>query len=578
MSLNAAIQIGRSALTASQVGIQVAGNNMANAATPGYSRQVAMFRSFSGDGSSLGVSIGRGVYTQAVRRQIDEALQARMYLGVADESAARFRSSVYSTIESTIGELSDRDLSSELSSFFNAWSERANLTRSNAAVVQQGDKLAAAMRRQRGFLDQQREQIDRQIGAAAVQADGLLSTIAELNRQIASAEVGEAQANTLRDTRDQAVAQLAELMDVQVIDRGREGVDVLVGSTPLVYGSTSRGLDVRRETVDGSIRVVMSTKTPPEEITPASGALGAMLAERTRGVDEAIQSLDRLTSQLIHRVNRLHSTGANAAGLTESTATLKVAQADRGRAFNDTLNQTMRGLPFEAENGGFTVRVKDSSGGAARLVRVPVDLDGITNAGTPGTGDDTTPEQVRLAINAIDGLTATWTSDGRLSVRASPGFEFSFEDDSSGALAVLGVNAYFTGKDATDVGVRADLVEDPGRLMTGRYTDGNFVENATALRLAGLADEALTSLGGRSLQQFWQDRVQTIGVRASTANAEAQATATVRQSLESQRLALSGVSMDEESINLLAFQRQYQGAAKLISVADALMDQLFRLV
>jgi len=52
----------------------------------------------------------------------------------------------------------------------------------------------------------------------------------------------------------------------------------------------------------------------------------------------------------------------------------------------------------------------------------------------------------------------------------------------------------------------------------------------------------------------------------------------VRESLDAQRQSLSGVSIDEESINLLNFQRQYQGAARFISVVDEMTQTLLSIV
>src|SRR5262245_31918934 len=122
MSLSSALQIGNSALTASQLAIQIAGNNMANAATPGYSRQIA-FLVPARSNTAGRLSVGTGVNVSAVRRQIDDALQARLYAGVSTEAASSQQYQILSQVESALGELGDNDLSSELSGFFNSWSE-----------------------------------------------------------------------------------------------------------------------------------------------------------------------------------------------------------------------------------------------------------------------------------------------------------------------------------------------------------------------------------------------------------------------------------------------------------------------
>jgi flagellar hook-associated protein 1 FlgK len=568
MSLNSALNIGRSALTASQIGIQVAGNNLANASTPGYSRQSAYFSPASSQFIGNGVAVGRGVVTDSVRRQVDNALQARLFNTLSTESAALQRSSVYSGVESAIGELSDNDISSGLSSFFNTWSERANLTKSSASVVQEGDRLAALLRRQRTSLTQLRDQIDGQIGAAVVQADALMSTIAQLNVQVSTAEGTGAEASTLRDQRDRAISELAQLMDVSVVDNGAQGLTVLVGSEPIVVAGTSRGLSLSRENdANGDVQAIIRTKDRPTAIIPREGQLGAMLSGRTEAVDDATNAIDTLASQLIFQVNKLHSTGTNATGLSTTTGTLQVASGDRTRALNDPANTTFSRLPFAASNSS-----------QSTTVRIDVDLDGLTAAGLPGTSDDTSLEDIRAALDAVSGITATITSEGKLKIDADAGVEFSFSEDSSSVLAVLGVNAYFTGTDASTIGVREDLLTSPDSLAVGRMVDGTFVENATALGLADLLESSLTDLNGRSITSFWREKVAAIGTKSAGAAMDASAAGDVRASLENQRAAVSGVSTDEESLNLMAFQRQYQGAARLISVADEMFDTLMSLV
>lgn len=577
MSLTAALQIGRSALNASQVGLQVAGNNMANAATPGYSRQVMYLESMRPDGSGR-IYLGRGVQIRDVRRQVDEALNNRLLIGVADEAAANHRLNVIAQLESTLNELSGNDLSSELTGFFTAWSERANGTKSDALVVQQGGKIASFVQKLRGELTDQRNQIDGQLGALVTRADQLTTTIAQINAEIAQAEAGETTASTLRDQRDLALGELSQIIDITTVEQPSGAVDVLVGSTPIVLAGESRGLQIKRRVNGSEVNVTVSTRANDQTLNASSGQIGALLEGRTTDVDGAISKLDAVTSRLIFEVNKLHSTGRNERQMTSALGTLAVGTLDRTRALNDTNNTTTAGLPYQAANGGFYVQVKQTSTGQERMVRVDVDLDGLTAAGTPGFADDTSAEDIRAALAAIPGLNATFTSDGRLDVRAAQGFEFSFSEDSSGALAVLGVNSFFSGKNASDIAMDAGLAADPSRLASGRMINGQFVSNGTAMNLVALQDRGLAELNGRSMSGSWQDSVQAVAVRTASADGELQAATIVRESLDAQRAAISGVSVDEEAINLMQYQRQYQGAARLISIADEMMQTLIQLV
>ncbi|HRJ49526.1 MAG TPA: flagellar basal body rod C-terminal domain-containing protein, partial [Phycisphaerales bacterium] len=295
-------------------------------------------------------------------------------------------------------------------------------------------------------------------------------------------------------------------------------------------------------------------------------------------VDGTIRQLDAVASQLIFQVNRLHSTGANLSNLSGATGSLSIPASDRGLAMNDPGNRAFSSLPFAATHGSFTVRVKNTADGSFQSVRVNVDLDGVGPGGVLTTAHDTSAEDIRAAIDGITGLSASFSPEGRLVVRAASGFEFSFEDDTSSALAVLGVNSYFTGVNGSDIAVRDDLKSNPSGLMSGRMTAGGLVENANAMAIVGLQDASNDVLGGRSIRQGWIDAVQEVGIRTSSAESRTLALGVVQESLEAQRASISGVSIDEEALNLMNFQRQYQGAARVISVADQLMQTLMSLV
>ena len=85
----------------------------------------------------------------------------------------------------------------------------------------------------------------------------------------------------------------------------------------------------------------------------------------------------------------------------------------------------------------------------------------------------------------------------------------------------------------------------------------------------------MASLKGQSLTDQYQATINRIGTAASTANKEADAAQGITDTLTSQRSALSGVSLDEETVNLIRQQQAFQGAARLITTIDAMMASLF---
>jgi len=572
MSLSATMQIARSALITSQLGLQVTSQNMANAATPGYTRQIAMLQALRGRASDP-YQIGQGVAVQDVRRQIDEALQRRLWNSNSDEYSSAQQLNVLSQLETILNEGTEFDMSTQLSSFFSSWTEATTLLDSEPNIINQGTTLSSYIRNMQSDLIGQREQLEEQIDAQVLRADSILDEIASINEVIAVNEIGDAEAAGLRDRRDQIVTELAQLMDVTVVETNGGGYDIYSGSTPIIQGTNNRGLQISRVTEGDTltVRVELAADSTPLPIT--SGSIGGLLTSRDGAIDATLEKLDTLAAQLIFEVNRLHSTGTNEDWLTGSSGTLQVGATDQLLALNDPNNSTFADLPFAAVNGSFVITLKNDSGDIVSTQQIDIDLDGLTSAGVPGFSEDTSAEDIRAALDGIDGITASFDPSGRLVVDADPGFNYSFSEDTSGVLATMGVNTFFEGTSASTIGVRDDV-----NVMLGRMEGDQFIANGTALAMGNLASEAADGLGGLSISKFWAQQAQDVAVKTSGARTSANADRLVRESLDGQRAGVSGVSIDEESLNLITYQRQYQAAAQVITTAQQMFDTLLSLV
>jgi len=566
MSINGALQIGQSAILASQAALQVAGNNMANASTPGYNRQVARLSPSRPEFIGRGGFVGTGVQLSRIQRTVDIALQGRARNAIADQNAAEVDQRFLNAIELIRNELSDQDLSSRLSAFFNSFSELANNPTDEAVrtvVVQQGSGLANAIRGLRAEHANVREEIDRSLGATVRTVDGLLDQIAEVNRQIVETEQGGSggDANALRDRRDVLVDELSEYLPVSTVEQPNGALDIHVGSVPVVLAGESRGVVLRTQTEGDTITVSLRVKADGTTLNPDGGQIGALFRQRSETVDPAIADLDNLAQALIFQVNRIHSQGQGTRGYTSVTGLNTVRDATANLAAD------ANAIPFEIRNGSFELHVTNQSTGERTTVLVAVD---------PNT---TSLQQLAARISAaFPGGTgsASVTPDGALKIDASSGYQVSFSDDSSGVLAALGINGFFAGSDATDIAVNQAIVDDPRLLASGQgHVDGS---NGAALAIAALENLSVESLGGRSIRGFWQSATTDLAVRTQAANTKAESTALVRESLDAQIQGVSGVSIDEESINMLAYQRQFQAAARYIATIDETLQTLLSML
>ncbi len=560
MSLNGALNIGRSAIVASQAAMQVAGNNMANAATKGYHRRTVHLAAAGDELIQRAQFVGTGVQLLAIRREVDTAMQSRFRNASSQENSALISQRFLTALETIQNELTDNDLSSELSNFFNSFSELANNPEDHAVrtlVIEHGRNLA---NRLSTLLNQHNDilaEVDRALATAVLTADGIVDRIAQLNIQIAQTEQGRSQANALRDQRDLLIDELAEFLDVSVVEQPNGALDVFVGSIPVVLSGISRGLEMRTQSVGNQVEVTIRVAADGTQLQVDAGRIGGLMQQRSQTVQPAIDDLNTFASQLIFEVNRQHAQGQGRTGQTSVTGTYGVNDPTA------TLNSAAAGLDFPISNGSFFIHVTHQATGLRTTHQINVN------------GDADSLNDLINEINVVVGVpnvTAATGLGNTLTLTAASGFQISFSDDTSSTLAALGINTFFDGANASDIDINQIVANDPDRLAAGAgHVPGS---NGTALAMANLQNQQITALSDRSLREFWQESVNGLAVRTAAANDSVDATRLVRESLSAQIQAVSGVSLDEEAINLLLFQRQFQAAARFIAVIDETLQTL----
>lgn len=569
MGLTSSLQIGRSGLLTSQAALQVAGNNLANLTTEGYHKTDARVTATRAHEIQNGVFIGQGVQLTAITRRVDEALEARLRGSVSDQAGSRVTQDLFSEIEAIENELSEVDVSTRLATFFNAWSDLANNPQDlslRTLVVEEAQTLTDFIQSVRGEFGQMQQRIDDRLGNAVDSVNNLLDRIVDLNRSIALQEGGKSgEATGLRDQRDLTLTELSEYIDFTTVEQRSGALDIYVGSLPLVLGTQNRGLIAESQAVDGQITTTVRIRADNSPLEIQSGELGALIRFRGEHLEDAAQTLNTFSNTLIYEVNKIHSTGQGLTLLDQMTGTNVVLDSAAA------LNTAEAGLEFTPNHGSFQFHVTQKSTGQRITQTIQVDLDGINPAA------DTSLASLAASLDAVANVSASITPDGRLSVTPDAGdFQISFSEDSSGVLAALGVNAFFTGNDSYDIAVNTALVGDPRKVAAAQgHLPG---DNRNALALAGLRSQSHNSLQGLSIPGYWNRHIEDVAIRTAQARDQLQADSVVKENLQIQQQAFSGVNADEETIDLMSYQRMYQANARFISVVDELMQTLLTLV
>ena len=226
------------------------------------------------------------------------------------------------------------------------------------------------------------------------------------------------------------------------------------------------------------------------------------------------------------------------------------------------------GLPFTPTNGSFQLLVKNKQTGLSETHDIPIDLNGLDG--------DVTLAGLAAAIDAVDGIAASINSNNQLTIAGdAANVEFAFANDTSGVLTALGINTFFAGDDARTIGVNSIVAKDPLKFAASR--GGVGVDEKNALELAGFTQKGLESENGLTLFAMYEQMTASVAQGSSVAHAVAEGGRVFEDQLRGQSQAISGVSIDEEILKMIRYQRNYQASARYIAALDELLQTLISL-
>ena len=565
MSLFGAIQMGGSTLQAMQIGLQVVGNNIANANTPGFVREEAIFAPAPVQRIG-GLVLGLGVQVEGIVQKLDKFVQDRLVGAKGDRANAEIQEQTYRELERALNALSaEVDLSSRLSEFFNAVHEvmksPENVGTRNLAVGK-GITLTEMINDLSSGVSDVQSQLDERLTADADEINNLTEQIRRLNIQIASTEgsdSGTSEAGGLRVKRQEAVDRLSELLTIHVTEQPNGGLSVSVGGDLLVFEGQRHEVTVDRSNQNGIAAAVIRFSDSNGRVRTAGGEVGGLYEARDEIVSGFLNRLNDLAGALAFEFNKVFSQGQGLVGFQQLTSVEVVHDS------NAPLDEA--GLAFSPTSGSFDVIVHTKGSNLPNTDTIQIAVDGLD--------EDTTLASLAQQLDAIDGISASVTSTGALQLTSdSSDIEFAFSGDTSGTLAALGINTFFTGSTAANIGVNGEIKGIDNAAKFAASSDGIGNGSGNAERLAAFMDQPLSSAGDASLADLYSQLINEVTQGSSVAQSVAEGYRTFEGTLEGQQQAVSGVSIDEEAVKMLTLQRIYQASAKYIQTVAELLDML----
>ena len=554
------ISMAGKALLIQQKAINVTGNNIANVNTPGYSRQTLKLQTASPLQSPVGL-MGGGVDAIGIEREYDRFLG--LQINAETETLGRWQTQKENMeiVEAIFDEGPDFGLNRALSDFWNAWQDLSNdAPNFNERMVLQakGTTLAASFNRISNDLQKAQDGIDLSIEGAIEDINQLTREIADLNQKIMESEGAGKVANDYRDLRDLALKDLAELIDIRSYEDANGRVTVSVGSgQTVVESNTNRLLGTSVNAAGFKDIEWISTDGTTQNITASisSGKMKGWLESRDVIIEDYLGRLDEMASALTRDINTLHTSGY---GLDYSSG----HQFFTGGLYG-SINSSSGSLSIQGEStlsNNITITLVGGGTAGSETITTDPTTGSITVAIENGVS---TGAQIAAALQThadINSVTAT-----------APGMAWTLGGGTD-AASIGG------GHPAQDMQVNPAVVNDLDLIAAASTQAGVPGDNANALAIANLQYVKSMNSNSTTFDEYYQALVSEVGSHVQNTSAYYNHQSDMVVHMENRREALSGVSLDEEMINLVKFQNAYDAAAKVISTADELMQTVLNMV
>ncbi len=214
-------------------------------------------------------------------------------------------------------------------------------------------------------------------------------------------------------------------------------------------------------------------------------------------------------------------------------------------------------------------RVLDDPRGIAAAAPVTASL-GVNNTGTASIAS---LEAVSTTLDPQLTASLTFTSN-------TGAYDWELRDATTNALVSNGSGAWTAGQAISLNGWELNLngVPSTGDTLTVQRTAQPSTNNGNARALAALRDMRMVGVAsdsaGVTLTDAYADAMTTMGVRVQGARTSAGISASALQGAQAAVSEETGVNLDEEAARLIQYQQSYQAAARMLQVAQQVMETL----
>jgi flagellar hook-associated protein 1 FlgK len=317
-TINSAFNLIAGALDADQNALNVVANNVANASNQAYTREVPNWA----ENQPIyinGIAYGTGVTVSGGISQRDRVLEQRLQLQTQASSSATSLLSALTTLQSSFtpasGSTASGDIGTDITSFFNAYTQLESNPTSNPLrqqILASAGTLAGDISSRAANLNSQQASLDQSSNTVIAQVNAISASLAQVNSQIQSLSPTQ-DAGPLEDQRQADLSQLSQLIGVNQITTEQNGLSVTTTGGQLLV-SEGQAFQITTGAVNGVTHFFVGTTDITSQLTSGGGQLGGLLTARDQSIPATLASLDQLAYGLATQVNAVNNAGTDLAG------------------------------------------------------------------------------------------------------------------------------------------------------------------------------------------------------------------------------------------------------------------------
>ncbi len=608
MSIFMGLETGKRAIMVQQLALQTAGHNIANANTPGYSRQrvgMEAARPFCTPGipSSSGVGqIGTGVAAGSLTRIREEYIDMQIRKENRNSGYWDTIQDGMEKIEVIINEPSDNGLRSSMEAFWQAWQDLSVNPESEAVrsvVVERGNALAETFNHMYlQFTDLQAD-LNSNIDIKVNEMNSMIVQLKDLNKEILAVSVSGQAPNDLMDKRDLLLDSLSRLANISVSEDSYGMISVQMGGRTIVQDTDCTTLTTASDP-DGIYMITWADTGIKANIS--NGEIGGLLDLRGQSrlpQENTISEYKEIVPGVIDKLNTMAKTIVVMSNEIHRGGYSLNNNSDPDSAFPDGLNFfAMPDDPDTISNWASRIRVDDPILSDAKNIAAAANRTWDENDQKSNFGDGSialliaqlkqtnyTSQSKTSSDNLSAVLTFPSTTSGDLSVSHNGGTITAitlaapvkpYQDLQELTVAIqkqLDANA-----DLKTAGISIRVSCEGDRLVFSSSSSAFQGLGDSGLLGGTVSFSALNTVGGMikntTGDDYWAAIASGLGVQSQQAASMSENQSIILNQLENERQSVSGVSLDEESADLLKYQAAYNAAARFITVIDEQLDTI----